>query len=103
MLAVEPQASEAMDQRSPGVHRKPDGHRHSNGGPVSERRLRVALVYGGRSAEHDVSRVSAVAVGRAFDPARYEVIPIAITTDGRWLVSVAARVALESGAAALPV
>ncbi len=67
------------------------------------RRLRVALLYGGRSAEHDVSRVTAVAVARALDPARYEIVPIAITTDGRWLVAEAARDALESGAEALPI
>ena len=37
------------------------------------------LVFGGRSAEHDVSRVTAVAVARALDPDRYEVVPVAIT------------------------
>src|SRR5688500_15766509 len=49
-------------------------------------RIRVALLYGGRSAEHDVSRVSAVAVLEALDPARYEVVPIGITRDGTWLL-----------------
>ncbi len=68
-----------------------------------EGRLRVALLYGGRSAEHDVSRVTAVAVAQALDPTRYEIVPIAITTDGRWLVSDAARRALASGADALPI
>jgi len=34
MLAVTPQASVAMDRRSPGVHQQPDGHRHPDGGPV---------------------------------------------------------------------
>ena len=66
------------------------------------RRLRVLLLYGGRSAEHDVSRATAVAVARALDPARYEVVPVAITTDGRWLLADAARAAIESGADALP-
>ena len=47
---------------------------------------RVLLLFGGRSAEHDVSRVTAVAVARALDPARYDVVPVAITTDGRWLL-----------------
>ena len=51
------------------------------------RRLRVLLVYGGRSAEHDVSRATAVAVARALDPDRYEIVPVAITTDGRWLLA----------------
>jgi D-alanine-D-alanine ligase len=67
------------------------------------RRLRVLLLFGGRSAEHDVSRATAVAVARALDPERYEIVPVAITTDGRWLLADAARVAIESGADALPV
>jgi D-alanine-D-alanine ligase len=66
------------------------------------RRLRVLLVFGGRSAEHDVSRSTAVAVARALDPERYEIVPVAITTDGRWLLADAARVAIESGGDALP-
>ena len=43
-------------------------------------RVRVLLLFGGRSAEHDVSRVSAVAAAAALDPTRYEVVPVAITT-----------------------
>src|SRR5213082_2581410 len=65
-------------------------------------RIRVLLVYGGRSAEHDVSRATAVAVARALDPTRYEVVPVAITTDGQWLVSESARAAIEGGPAMLP-
>jgi D-alanine-D-alanine ligase len=65
-------------------------------------RLRVLLLFGGRSAEHDVSRVSAVAAAAALDPTRYEVLPVAITTDGRWLLSHAARAALAQGRDALP-
>jgi D-alanine-D-alanine ligase len=49
-----------------------------------EKRLRVGVVYGGRSGEHEVSLRSAASVIAALDPARYEVIPIAITKDGRW-------------------
>jgi len=66
------------------------------------RRVRVLLVFGGRSAEHDVSRTTAVAVARALDPARYEIVPVAITTDGRWLLADAARAEIEAGPAALP-
>jgi len=66
------------------------------------RRRRVLMLFGGRSAEHDVSRVTAVAVAQALDPARYEVVPVAITTDGRWLLADSARRALEAGPAALP-
>jgi D-alanine--D-alanine ligase len=68
----------------------------------SHRRVRVLLLFGGRSAEHDVSRVTAVAVARALDPARYEVLPVAITTDGRWLFADDARRMIEHGPEALP-
>jgi D-alanine-D-alanine ligase len=48
-------------------------------------RMRVGVVYGGRSGEHEVSLRSATSIIAALDPARYEVVPIAITKDGRWL------------------
>lgn len=47
-------------------------------------RIRVGLLFGGRSAEHDVSRMSAANVRRALDPDRHEVIPIGIDRDGCW-------------------
>jgi D-alanine--D-alanine ligase len=65
-------------------------------------RVRVLLLFGGRSAEHDVSRASAVSVARALDPARYEVVPVAITTEGRWLLAGEARAALEGARDELP-
>lgn len=65
-------------------------------------RLRVLLLFGGRSAEHDVSRVSAVAAAAALDPARYEVIPVGITTEGRWVLSHEARALLAGSRDALP-
>jgi D-alanine-D-alanine ligase len=49
-------------------------------------RLRVALLFGGRSAEHDVSVMSAGNVFRALDPACYDTIPIGITRSGAWLL-----------------
>src|SRR5262245_42497312 len=49
------------------------------------RRLRVGVVYGGRSGEHEVSLRSAATVIGALDPERYDVVPIGITKDGRWL------------------
>jgi D-alanine-D-alanine ligase len=50
-------------------------------------RIRVAVVYGGRSSEHGISVVSAGSVINALDPARYEVIPVGITPDGAWLLT----------------
>ncbi len=66
-------------------------------------RIRVLLLFGGRSAEHDVSRVSAVAVARALDPDRYDIVPVAITKEGRWLLSGDARELLAAGREGLPV
>ena len=48
------------------------------------RRLRVAVLMGGRSSEHDVSLASARSVIAALDPARYDTVPIEIGRDGRW-------------------
>ncbi|MGA8035936.1 MAG: D-alanine--D-alanine ligase family protein [Candidatus Acidiferrales bacterium] len=52
-----------------------------------KKRLRVGILFGGRSGEHEVSLVSAASVIRALDPEKYEAVPIGITKDGRWLVS----------------
>jgi D-alanine-D-alanine ligase len=48
-------------------------------------RLRLVVLFGGRSAEHEVSCVSAASVLAALDPDRYEVAPVGITRDGRWV------------------
>ncbi len=65
-------------------------------------KIRVLLLYGGRSAEHDVSRVSAVAVARALDPERYEIVPVGITREGRWLLSEDTAAAIREGPVTLP-
>lgn len=48
-------------------------------------RLRIGIIFGGRSGEHDVSLRSAQAIMRAIDRERFEVVPIGITRDGQWL------------------
>ena len=48
-------------------------------------RLRVGVIFGGRSGEHEVSLVSAGSVLQALDPAKYDVVPIGITREGRWI------------------
>jgi D-alanine-D-alanine ligase len=63
-------------------------------------RLRVALVFGGSSVEHEVSLTSARSVLAAIDRSRYEVLPIAVTLEGRWLGGPRALKALEAGAGA---
>jgi D-alanine-D-alanine ligase len=50
-------------------------------------KVRVAVVFGGRSAEHAISCVSAGSVMAALDPERYEVVPVGIAQDGRWVLA----------------
>ena len=50
-------------------------------------RLRIAILFGGRSAEHEVSVRSAANVMAALDPVRYDPLPVFVTRDGRWLLS----------------
>ncbi len=50
-------------------------------------KVRVAVLFGGRSAEHAISCVSAGSVIAALDPQRYEVVPVGIATDGRWVLA----------------
>jgi D-alanine-D-alanine ligase len=47
--------------------------------------VRVAVIFGGQSSEHDVSLRSAQTVMGALDPERYEIVPVGITREGRWL------------------
>jgi D-alanine-D-alanine ligase len=49
-------------------------------------KLRVGVVFGGRSAEHSISCVSAGSVLAALDPDRYDVVPVGITRDGGWVL-----------------
>ena len=51
------------------------------------KRIRVGVIFGGRSGEHEVSLRSARSVIEAMDPARYKIVPIGITKEGRWLAS----------------
>lgn len=57
----------------------------------SSKKLRIGLLFGGRSGEHDVSLTSAASVLKALDPAKYEVVPIGITREGSWRVGRAAE------------
>lgn len=50
----------------------------------AKRKTTVGVIFGGRSVEHDVSIITGNQVIRAFDPERYEVVPIYITREGRW-------------------
>jgi D-alanine-D-alanine ligase len=65
-------------------------------------RTRLAILYGGRSAEHQISVVSARSVMEALDPDRFEVVPIAITRQGRWLLPERTPLQLTARDGALP-
>src|SRR5438105_15594385 len=51
------------------------------------KKLRVGILFGGRSGEHEISLLSAASVFKAIDQNKYEVVPIGITKEGKWLTS----------------
>ena len=65
-------------------------------------RTRLAILYGGRSAEHQVSVVSACSVMEALDPDRFEVVPIAITREGAWMLPERSPLELTAADGTLP-
>jgi D-alanine-D-alanine ligase len=58
---------------------------------TDNKRLRVGVIFGGRSGEHEVSLASAASVIRALDPEKYEAVPIGIGKDGRWFIGTPAQ------------
>jgi D-alanine-D-alanine ligase len=69
---------------------------------VSGERIHLVVLFGGQSAEHDVSCTTAAHVLAAVDPARYRVTPIGISTDGEWALATEAVAALSRGTHMLP-
>ncbi len=62
-----------------------------------KKKLRVAVLFGGRSAEHEVSLVSASSILQGLDREKYEIVQIGITHDGRWIVDSRALDWLKEG------
>ncbi len=62
----------------------------------------MAVVFGGRSSEHAISCLTAAGVLRAIDRERYDVVPVGITTDGRWVLAPDDPKALEADGDHLP-
>src|SRR5919108_4664223 len=56
-----------------------------------EKRIRVGILFGGRSGEHEISLLSAASVFEAIDKTKYEVVPIGITKEGKWLTAMHAE------------
>lgn len=73
-----------MDEQ--GDEQRRDGQGRDEQGRDEQRRIRVAVVFGGRSSEHAISCISAGSVLAALDRERYDVVPVGITTEGRWVV-----------------
>jgi D-alanine-D-alanine ligase len=65
------------------------------------KKLRVGVVFGGRSGEHEVSLLSAASVLKAIDRTKFDVVPIGITKDGHWLSAGDANNLLEGGQSAV--
>ena len=64
---------------------------------VSGDRIHLVVLFGGQSAEHDVSCTTAAHVLAAADPSRYRITPVGISTDGEWALATDAIAALERG------
>ncbi|HET7153029.1 MAG TPA: D-alanine--D-alanine ligase [Candidatus Kapabacteria bacterium] len=64
---------------------------------MANKKLRVGVIFGGRTGEHEVSLVSAASVMNALDKEKYEVVPIGITKEGKWLSSSRTMALLKSG------
>ena len=66
------------------------------------KKLRVGVLFGGRSGEHEVSLLSAASVLNAIDKSKYEVVPIGITKEGRWVTAAHAERLLQGKPADTP-
>src|SRR5215469_15916165 len=71
--------------RNSASQRNQDSHVTPN------KRLRVGVLFGGRSGEHEVSLASAASVMRGLDPEKYEAVPIGITKEGHWRIGAGAQ------------
>ena len=69
---------------------------------TADDRIHLIVLYGGQSAEHDVSCTTAAHVLRAADPARYRITPVGISRDGLWAIDTAAQAMLASAPDSLP-
>jgi D-alanine-D-alanine ligase len=64
---------------------------------MTTKKLRVGIIFGGRSGEHEVSYCSATSIINAIDKNKYTVIPIGITKQGKWISPQETAIALQSG------
>ena len=64
---------------------------------MKTKKIRVGLIFGGKSGEHEVSFLSASSIVKAIDKDKYTVVPIGITKEGRWISPQDSELALQSG------
>ena len=74
----------------------------SDAAGIDDTRVNLIVLFGGQSAEHDVSCTTAANVLKAADPQKYRITPIGISRDGTWAVAGGALLALAEGSHALP-
>ena len=67
-----------------------------------KKKLRIGILFGGRSGEHEVSLLSAASILKSIDKKKYDVVPIGITKSGHWLPPAAAQALLAGTATAEP-
>jgi D-alanine-D-alanine ligase len=58
---------------------------------MAKKKLRIGVIYGGRSGEHEVSLLSAASVLKAINQTKYEIVPIGITKEGQWVMAADAQ------------
>ena len=75
------------------AHRKFWKERHK----MTTKKIRVGIIFGGRSGEHEVSFCSASSIIKAIDKDKYIIVPIGITKEGRWISPQDSELALQSG------
>src|ERR1700754_2868795 len=69
----------------------------------TKKKLRVGILFGGRSGEHEVSLLSAASILNAIDKTTYDVVPIGITKQGQWITSTEAQNLLAGDTKPAPV
>jgi D-alanine-D-alanine ligase len=69
----------------------------------TKKKLRIGILFGGRSGEHEVSLLSAASILKAIDRTKYDVVPIGITKQGQWITSAEAQQLLTGSTKPAPV
>src|ERR1700755_2814064 len=54
---------------------------------MAKKKLRIGVLFGGKSGEHEVSLLSAASILKAIDRKRFDVVPMGITKDGQWIIA----------------